>query len=220
MTRSSRNPARGLLRTAEEALSRPRRALAGFVPGWALPRYGTLTRLSRHRGMSALPACVGFGAQAASTLSAVAFGPPAAAAHQWTAAILKSDGLGIPLRHSAIAICITHVLNSSRAPTASLTGKLTRHERGPNQRPNRGRVCTETRCGASDGRQRANAPGIRRYDRSWRQVFSDTWWITGATPVAACGPCSWRRTSLTSGRYRPHRAELCGPAPARGTPLS
>jgi hypothetical protein len=217
MTRPSRNPARSLLRTAEEALSRPRRAATGSVPRWALPHCGTLAGLSRHPGTSALlPACVGFGAQAASTLSAVAFGQRAAAAHQWTAAILKSDGLGIPLRHSAIAICITHVLNSSRAPTASLTGKLTRHERGSNRRPNRGRVCTQTRCGASDGCQRATAPGIRWYDRS--QAPSD--WIAGATPVAVCHPRTRRSTSLTSGRYSPHRAELCGLASARRAPLS
>jgi hypothetical protein len=220
MTRPSRNPARSSLRTAEEALSRPRRAAAGSVPGWALPHCGTLTGLSRHPGTSALPACVGFGAQAASTLSAVAFGQRAAAAHQWTAAILKSDGLGIPLRHSAIAICTSHVLNSSRAPTASLTGKLTRHERGPNRRPNRGGVCTEARCGASDGRQRASASGIGQHDRSRWQAFSDTWRITGASPFAACRPRARRSASLTSRRYRPHRAELCGPASARRAPLS
>jgi hypothetical protein len=217
MTRPSRNPARSLLRTAEEALSRPRRAATGSVPRWALPHCGTLTGLSRHPGTSALPACVGFGAQAASTLSAVALGQQAAAAHQWTAAILKSDGLGIPLGHSAIAICITHVLNSSGAPIASLTGKLTRHERGPNQRPNRGRVCTETRCGASDGRQRANASGIRRYDCP--RAPSD--WIAGTTTcVAPCRPRARRSASLTGGRYSPHRAELRGPASARRAPLS
>src|SRR5262249_49008917 len=35
-------------------------------------------------------------------------------------------------RHSMIAICTAHVLNAVRAPTASFTSKLTRHERGAN----------------------------------------------------------------------------------------
>ena len=221
MTRQGRHSAPSLLHTAEQARSGARRGVAGSVPGWPLPHCGTLGRLLSHRSRtSAQSACVGFGAQAASKVAAVAFAPRGGATHQWMKTDLKTDGSGISLRHSAIAICIAHVLNSSGAPIASLTSKLTRHERGPNRGPNRRRVCTETRRGTSDGRQRANAPGVRRYDRSWWQVFSDTWWITGATPVAACRPRAWCSAPLTSGRYRPHRAELCGPASARRAPLS
>ena len=221
MTRHSRNSARSLLRTAKEALDGPRRGVAGSVPRWALPHLGTFRwRMSRHTGTSALSACVGFGTRAASTVTAVAFGQEGGATHQWTAAILQTDGLGIHLHHSAIAICAAHVLNSPRAPIASLSGKLTRYERGPNRRANRRGVWTETRCGASNGRQRANAPHIRQYGRSRWQVFNDTWFVTGATHVGVYG--TWARCSapLTNGRCRAHRAELCGLTPARRASLS
>jgi hypothetical protein len=195
MTRQSRQPAPSLLHTAQEALAGPRHGVAGSVPGWALPHGGTLRwHLSHHPGASELLACVGFGARVAST-----------------------DGLGPPLRHSAIAICIAHVLNSSRAPIASLTSKLTRHERGPNRRPNGRRVCTETRCGTSDGRQRASASGVCRYGQ---QILSASGCITIATRVATRRPRAQRGTSLASGRRSPHRAELCGLAPSRRAPLS
>src|SRR5260370_35419137 len=114
MTRQGRHSAPSLLHTAEEARSGPRRGVAGSVPGWALPHCGTLGwHLSHHPGTSALSACVGLGARAASTVTAVAFAQNSGATHQWTEQVRKMDGLRIPLRHMAIAICIAHVLNSS-----------------------------------------------------------------------------------------------------------
>src|SRR5579862_3296211 len=118
MTRQGRQSAPSLLHAAEEARSGRRRGVAGSVPGWALPRCGTLEwHLSHYPETSALWACVGSGTRASSRLSAVAFAQCGGAAQQWTVGILKTDlksaGLGIPLRHSAIAICIAHVLNSS-----------------------------------------------------------------------------------------------------------
>jgi hypothetical protein len=220
MTRQSRHSAPSLLHTVEEALYRPRRGVAGSVPGWALPHAGTLGwHLSRLVGTSPLLACAGFGARAASTVTVVAFGQHSGATHQWTAAILKADGSNGPSRHGAIAICIAHVLNSSRAPIASLTGKLTRHERGPNRGPNGWRVCTETRCGTSDGRQRANAPGVSRHDHTRWETHA-LWCIAVSSGFTARGTRARRGTSLASGRCLPDRAELCGLAPARRAPLS
>jgi len=223
MTRQSRQPAPSLLHAAEEALSGPRRCVAGSVPGWALPHCGTMRwHWSHHPGANARLACVGFGARAASMVTAAAFVQRSRATHQWTGAIPKTDGLGPPLgpplRHSAIAICIAHVLNSSRAPIASLTSKLTRHERGPNRGPNGRRVCTETRCRTSDGRQRASASGVCRHGQ-W-QIFSAAGCITVATRLAARGPRAQWGTSLAGGRRSPHRAELCRLTPSRGAPLS
>ena len=221
MTRQSRQPAPSLLHTAEEALAGPRRGVAGSVPGWALPHAETLGwHLSRHAGMSTLPACVGFGARAASTVTVVAFGQCSGATHQWTDAILNTDGSGVPPRHGAIAFCIAHVLNSSRAPIASSTGKLTRHERGPNRGPNGRRVCTETRCGTSDGRQRVNASGVRRNDHTRWETHNAAWCIAVSSRFTARGTRAQRSASLASGRRSPHRAELCGLASARRAPLS
>jgi len=220
MTRQSRHSAPSLLHAVEEALDRPCRGVAGSVPGWALPHAGTLAwHLSRRRGTSGLLACVGFGARAASTVTVVAFGQHNGATHQWTAAILK-DGSKGPLRHGAIAFCIAHVLNSSGAPIASLTGKLTRHERGPNRGPNGRRVCTETRCGTSDGRQRANASGVCRHDHTRWETDNAVWCTAVSSRLTPCDAGAWRGTSLGSGRSLPHRAELCGFAPARRAPLS
>jgi len=195
MTRQSRHSAPRLLHAVEEALNGPCRGVAGSVPGWALPHAETLGwHLSRHAGMSTLPACVGFGARAAST--------------------------GVRPRHGAIAFCIAHVLNSSRAPIASSTGKLTRHERGPNRGPNERRVCTETRCGTSDGRQRVNASGVRRNDHTRWETHNAAWCITVSSRFTARGTRARRRASVASGRRSPHRAELCGLASPCRAPLS
>ena len=224
MTRQSRHSAPSLLHTAEEARSGPRRRVAGSVPRWALPQRGTLGwHLSHHYGKSVLSACVGFGARAASRVTPVASAQRGGAMHQWTEAILKAgqrtDGLVTLLRQSAIAICIAHVLNSSRAPIASLTSKLTRHERGPNRRPNGRRVCTETRCSAPDG-QRASSSGFCRNGQSRWQIFSAARCIAASANFAAHEPRTRRSTPLASGRCSAHRAELCGLAPSRRAPLS
>ena len=225
MTRQGRHSAPSLLHTAEEARSGPRRGVAGSVPGWALPPHGTLGwPLSRYPEPSALLACVGFGTRAASRVTSVAFAQYGGATQQWTAAILKTglktDGWGILLRQSAIAFCIAHVLNSSRAPIASLTSKLTRHERGPNRGPNERRVCTETRCGTSDGRQRVNASGVRRNDHTRWETHNAAWCIAVSSRFTARGTRAKRHASLASGRRSPHRAELCGLASTRRAPLS
>jgi DNA-directed RNA polymerase specialized sigma24 family protein len=82
-------------------------------------------------------------------------------AHPRASAPSAGAGLGmraastrIP-RHGAIAICLAHVLNSLRAPPASLTGKLTRHEQRPNRGPSRGRCCTNARYAARDRRRQS-----------------------------------------------------------------
>jgi hypothetical protein len=223
MTRQGRHSAPSLLHTAEEARSGPRRGVAGSVPGWALPHYGTLGwHLSHHLGTSALLACVGFGARAASKAATVASSQRGAATHQWMKTDLKTDGFGITLKHSAIAICIAHVLNSTGAPIASLTSKLTRHERGPNRGPNGRRVCTETRCGTSDGGERASASGVSRHGHSRWQVVSTAKRIADSTstPIAARGPRAQPCTTLASGCCGADRAELCGLAPSCRAPLS
>jgi hypothetical protein len=220
MTRQGRHSAPSLLHPGR-TLSGPRRGVAGPVPGWALPRIGTLGwHLSHRPETNVLSACVGFGARAVSRITAVVFAQPSGATHQWTAAILKTHGSRIPLPHGAIAICIAHVLNSSRAPIASLTSKLTRHERGPNRGPNGRRVCTETRCGTSDGRQRASRPGVCRHGHSQWQIFNAAWCTAGSTPFATRGPRAKRGASLAGGRCSPHRAELCRLASSRRAPLS
>ena len=223
MTRQGRHSAPSLLHTAEQARSGARRRVAGSVPEWALPHCGTLGRHVSHRSRtSALPACAGFGAQAASKVTAVAFAPRDVATHQWMKMDLKTDGSGISLRHSAIAICIAHVLNSSGAPIASLTSKLTRHERGPNRGPNEWRVCTETRCRTSDGRERAGASGVCRHGHSRWQVVTTAWWIADANSarIATRGPRAQPGTTLASGCCGADRAELRGLAPSCRAPLS
>lgn len=176
-----------------------------------------MTRQGRHSAPSSGP-------QAASRVTAVASVQGGGATHQRTETILKTVGLGTFLRQSAIAICIAHVLNSSRAPIASLTSKLTRHERGPNRGPNGRRVCTETRCGTSDGRHRAITPGVSRYGHPQWQAFSTAfgtaWCTAGCARLAARGPRTRRSTFVASGRYGAHRAELCGLAPPRRASLS
>ena len=195
MTRQSRNSANSLLRTAEEALSGPRRREAGSVPGWALPRSRTLGRfLPRRPGTSAQSACTGFGVRAASTSSDVAWGHSPRATHQYSPPALCTAGTGMPL---LIAICTAHVLNSPRAPIASLTGKLTRHER----RPNRGRYCAKALCGPYCGRQRA-AAGVN----------------SGCTPIFR--KVGWQRASVAGRSRSPHRNELRGSASSCLTPLS
>ena len=221
MTRQSRHSAPSLLHPAEEALSGPRRGVAGSVPRWALPHFGTLRwHWSRHPRTGELSACVGIGARAASRVTVVAFAQHSGATHQWIEETLNTDGSGVAWRHSAIAICIAHVLNSSRAPIASLTSKLTRHERGPNRGPNERRVCTETRCGTSHGRQRANAPGVCRHGHSEWQIFNAAWCIAGCARFAPRDPRTQHDASVPSGRCSPHRAELCGSASSRRAPLS
>jgi len=223
MTRQGRHSAPSLLHTAEHARSGARRGVAGSVPGWALPHCGTLgPDLSHRSGTSALSACVGFGTQAASKVATVAFAPRNDAMQQWMKTDLKTDGSGISLRHSAIAICIAHVLNSSGAPIASLTSKLTRHDRGPNREPNEWRVCTETRCSTSDGRERASAPGVSRHGHTRWPTVHTAWWIADAnsTRIAARGPRAKLCTTLASGRCGADRAELRGLAPSCRAPLS
>ena len=134
MTRQCRSSANILLRTAEEASPRPRRCAARPVPRRTLPRRATLEwHLPGHPWASAPSARAGLGARAASTRS---------------------------LRHGVIAICTAHVLNSLRAPTASLTGKLTRHEQRPNRGPNRRRCCAK--AGNAAGNHRRQSPRERR----------------------------------------------------------
>jgi len=135
-------------------------------------------------------------------------------------ASLRADGSGILWRQGTIAICTAHVLNSLRAPIASLTSKLTRHERGPNRGANRRRVCTEARRSTSVGRQRASRPEVCRNGHSRWEIFNATWCIAGAGPFAASGPRSQRGASLADGRSNPHRAKLCRPASSRRAPLS
>jgi len=132
-------------------------------------------------------------------------------------ASLTADGSGILLRHGAIAICTAHVLNSLRAPIASLTSKLTRHERGPNRGANRRR---EARRSTSVGRRRASRPEVCRNGHSRWEIFNATWCIAGAGPFAGCGPRSQRGASLAGGRSNPDRAKLCRPASSRRAPLS
>jgi hypothetical protein len=193
MTRYSRNLPSNLLRSAEEALPGPRARVAGPIPEWALPHRGTFARpLSRHGTTSALLACAGFGARAASASTGVVFGQHYRATHQLRRAPTRyTNGPEIPFRHSAIAFWTAHVLNSLGAPTASFTSKLTRHDRGKN----RGRYRAKTRCRPSS---------------------------FAATPQSSLrGAADQRRgcTSIGIRRRRPHRAKLCGSAPPRIAPL-
>ena len=183
-----------------------------------------MTRQGRHSAPSSLhtaeEARSGPRRGVAGSVPAVGFARDSGAPHQWTKTILKTHGLDTFLQHCVIAICIAHVLNSSRAPIASLTSKLTRHERGPNRGPIGRGVCTETRCSSSDGRQRASAAGVCRHGQSQWQIFSAAWCIAGCTPFAPRGPRPQRDAALASGRCNAHRAELCGLAPPRRAPLS
>jgi hypothetical protein len=193
MTRDSRNLPNDLLRSAEEALPRARARVAGPVPEWALPHRGTFGRhLSRQGRTSVLSACAGFGVRAASAWTGVVFAQRNHAMHQVCRAPTQyTNGPVIQSRHSAIAFCAAHVLNSLGAPTASFTKKLTRHDRGKN----RGRHCAKTRCNAlffAITSQSARDPG----------------------PSQRCG-C----TLIRSRRCGPHRAELCGSPAARNTSL-
>jgi hypothetical protein len=183
-----------------------------------------MTRQGRHSAPSSLhtaeQARSGPRCGVSGHVPAVGFAQGSGAPHQWTETILKTHGSETFLQHSAIAICIAHVLNSSRAPIASLTSKLTRHERGPNRGPIGRRVCTETRCSSSGGHQRASAAGVCRHGQSRWQIFSAAWCIAGRASFAPRGPRPQRGAALASGRCNAHRAELCGLAPSRRAPLS
>jgi hypothetical protein len=155
MKRSSRTPANSLLRTAKEAFDGPCRFEAGALPGRAIPRSGTFRLRLCRRYMGASSACAVLGAQAASATVNVQMRQYGPATHQCTRPPPRMAVRRMLLLHSAIAIYIAGVLNSSRALTAPLTGKLTRHER----RPNRTRDYTEARWGSEGCPQRYSAPG-------------------------------------------------------------
>ena len=198
MSRQSPNPANSSLRAAQEARLGPRRCAAGPVPGSAFPRRGTLWWPLSHRSRPQ-SACVGHGTRAASASTVVAFDPQLRAAHDLANPLGCLKGQGKGLQHSVIAFCATHVLNALGAPFASLTGKLTRHERGPN----RGRPCTKTRCGGP-----AHCIGRRRPQTT---LAARIW------PIRIIG--RQRQIVFTSGCRCSHRAELCGTTPARRAPL-
>lgn len=244
MTVDSRKSAPHLLRSAEEALSGPRRYGVGLVPGMAFTRPGTLEGLNGHQfGAGPSPACAGYGAQAASAGICVNPVQPNRASRQAPDSTLKTDVLGKWPWHSAIAICTARVLNSMRAPTASLTGQLTRHER----RPNRARQRTKTRYG-TQGRQRDYALEDTHVDQTRGSVFHTQFngvrgrvgfrfradcrigpgRFRGYWRVDRCGHSRWRpfpargrlHTALASRSGGAYRAQLCRTSPSRRAALS
>src|SRR5581483_593384 len=164
-------------------------SVAEPVAGWALPHHGTFVRPLSRHQMTSARS------------ACVGFGTWAASASSGVALgqadramkeplATHMDGPRILRRQRAIAIYTAHVLNSVKAPTASFASKLTRYERGPNRESDRRRGRTANGCNSFH----ASEPASRRQ--------------------ADVAPTAFR-----SGRGSAHREELCGPAPARRTPL-
>ncbi len=216
MTRPSRNPAPNSFRAGKEALPGPHRCVAGPVPRSAFPRRGTLRwPVSRRLEARQRSACAGFGARAASVAALVAFAPQGRSGQSRTTLPRGQDNSKNALRHSVIAFCTAHVLNSSQAPIASLTGKLTRHER----RPNRGRYHAKTRCGACRSRNftLASLPDSRFCRRNFDAD------LIGSVIRCVCPlVCLLRKraqATVTSRCGSAHRAKLCRSASPCIAPL-
>jgi hypothetical protein len=189
MTGQSRFSANSMFRTEEEARKGHRRIEARPLPERALPCSGISRRYCiRHSKANVLTACAGSGAWAASTSGTIGTNGSGCVASVRTNATAYPGADPILLRHSTIAICFTGVLNAPRAPIASRTGRLTRHERITNS----GRTYAKTRGGP------------KRYSR--RTAASDYVGRAGKFRLA-----TWERLSaLPIGCRDSHRTQLRG----------